>query len=197
MTGELTIRDWTIVISGFTQHVGRYSGMVRLAQRLIKACPKRRVEAYPWNTDWSQIAEWILLNRNGEAQDIVIAGYSFGGFSATLLASELERRGINVRSMVLCDAVYRHWYRAGWWRSLVPWSKITVPVNVEEVHVLRQTRPRVSFGRTGPIIQPAGHDVEPLSSLTTVHGPVDLGVDHVFADDHELFHETALRVSHG
>ena len=190
------IHRWHIVISGFTQSEGRYSGMTRLAQKLIGSCPGTRVELRKWSDDWNDVAEWIHLCRtNGSLPDIVISGYSYGGFSATLLAAELGRRGLAVRAMVLCDAVYRHRYFAGNWRSLVPWRKIRVPTNVEEVYVLRQSNPRFSMRRTGPWIQPAGHDVEPVSSLTKMNPEVVLTCDHEWADDALEFHELALKVS--
>ena len=195
MHHTLAIKRWHVVISGFTQNEARETGLMALWRKLrVQSAPGTEVQLRCWHDRWSDLAELIHLNRNGGTPDVVISGYSFGGYSATILAAELERRGIPVRAMVLCDAVYRHWYRAGWWRSLMPWCRIRVPANVREVFWLRQGNPRFELGRRGPVVQPAGHDVFAADEdATEIHPPVVLPNEHAYMDDAPDFHHIALQ----
>ncbi len=136
-----TIRTWHIVISGFLQNEGQLVGMVQLWRDLyqVHAGPDTCVTLREWNSDWNALAELIWrINRDQPPPRIAIYAYSWGGMSAVLLARQLQRRGIDVQWMVLSDPVYRHWYLLGNWRTLVPWSEIIVPTNVDDVAWFRQ-----------------------------------------------------------
>lgn len=181
-----------MVIGGFQQNEGRPTGIVRLWRRLRAADPQAEVLLRSWADNWNHLAELIWQCRNGDLPDVCLHGYSWGGASAVRLARELHRRGVPVRAMVLCDAVYRHRYRLGWWRSLVSWSKLEIPPNVREVFSLRQRNPRLQPGRPGGFIQPAGHDIIAESTTTHIHPAEVLTVDHSYMDDADRFHELAL-----
>jgi hypothetical protein len=114
--------------------------------------------------------------------------------SAVLLARELAGCGINVRALVLSDPVYRHGYRLGQWRAMVPWSRIKVPTNVAEVWWFRQKNPRFGF-RSGSWWHPSGHELLVETEETIVHGPWILEREHDSMDDAEEFHETASQVA--
>lgn len=192
MNEGLCISKWHICISGFLQSEGDPTGIVDLWLRMQGAysTSTTRVELRSWCTNWSDMAELIWRTRPKDGAPIVcIYGYSWGGFSATLLASELKRRGIGVRVMVLCDAVYRHWYWLGQWRAFMPWSRIEVPSNVRHVFWFRQNNPRIKWGRSGGTFQPAGHEVVAADIRTThIHKPEEISSEHAYADDWAAFH---------
>lgn len=190
------IQHWRILIGGFLQHEGRPSGIGRLWRYVhsAMAAPGTVVDLKSWSDNWNHAAEWIYRLRNGTTPDIRIMGYSWGGMSATLLARALAEHGLTVRHLVLCDAVYRHRYKLGQWRALLPGSQIVVPANVLEVHWLRQLNPRFDWRRRGSPIQPAGHDVVAESRRTCVHAPIILDCEHHDCDDTPEFHQLALDV---
>lgn len=203
---DRAIHTWHVVISGFLQTEGRLSGMVELWNNLRHkfVTPHTGVELRSWCSNWSDVAEMIWRTRGrdvptNESPIIKIFAYSWGGYSAMLLARELQKRGLDVEAMVLSDAVYRHRYTLGQWRAIVPWSKIVVPSNVKEVWWMRQQNPRVSM--PDPIWQPwtafmpAGHDVVPEDPNTIMHGPTLLRCSHVYADDATVFMSTAMAVA--
>lgn len=199
------IRHWRFCIAGFLQNEGRPTGISALWHKLHFSLsdPQTRVELKSWRNNWSDVAEWCWRMRNGLLPEVRIVGYSWGGFSAVMLARELNRRGIPVTQMVLCDPVYRHWYKVGQWRALCPWSKIEIPPNVAEVHWCRQTNPPFKWGRSGGWFQPAGHDLVAevpnqtgiaIPGQTLIHEPVILNCEHSYADDQNEFHEMAMEV---
>lgn len=190
------IRHWRICIGGFLQTEGKPTGLSALWHQLHCGLsgPQTVVALKSWRNRWSDTAEWVYRMRNGLTPDIRIVGYSWGGWSAVLLARELQRRGLPVHSMVLCDPVYRHWYKLGQWRALWPWSTIEIPPNVGNVYWCRQQNPRFQPGRPGGWFQPAGHDVRAESFRTKVHKPLVLDCEHVYCDDHPEFHNLALGV---
>jgi len=82
--------------------------MVKLWRELRRhASPRCCVELRSWNDDFHAMAELIYRCKNGESPTVKIYGYSWGGFSATVLARELARREIRVQHIVLSDPVYR------------------------------------------------------------------------------------------
>jgi len=113
---------------------------------------------------------------------VVIAGYSWGGYSATLLAKELAKHGQKVKQMVLCDAVYRHKYWLGNWRAMCPLSKIKIPANVEEVTWFRQQQN-----------YPRGHKLKPESDTTKINSPMELKYKHQKCDDSYVFHKEVFK----
>ncbi|KKN11269.1 hypothetical protein LCGC14_1028260 [marine sediment metagenome] len=184
------IKNWIICICGFLQSEGTPNGVVGLWSWLHSehSVPDTRVELRAWNDRWSELAELIWRMRPADNHvSVKIVGYSFGGYSATLLAKELGKRGIEVRAMVLSDPVYRHWHRLGWWRAMWPWSEIKIPSNVREVWWFRQRQNL-----------PRGHElVAEKPRNTTIHEPRVLKRDHAWMDDAAEFKNTAMVVARG
>lgn len=187
------IESWHIVIAGFLQDEGETNGMVTLWRNLHSryAGPDTCVEFRAWSDCAHTLAEKIWLcsprvnGRTPEGPSVKLYGYSWGGYSASLVAYELAKRGIGVEAMVLSDAVYRHYYALGQWRALVPWSRIQIPGNVGEVHWFRQRNNL-----------PAGHKlIADDPNRTLVHEPVELDCIHQYADDASAFHAKALEVA--
>lgn len=186
-----SIDSWHIVISGFLQHEGKSHGMVSLWRSLRShASPTCCVELRSWNDDWRALAELIYRCRSHRPKSrphVKIYGYSWGGYSATLLARELARREIVVDAMVLSDAVYRHWYRLGWWRAFSPWSYIEIPNNVREVTWFVQAKD-----------WPRGHElIAEDEKRTLIAGPklAPSHVGHCEMDDLTAFHDACRRVA--
>jgi len=202
--GSLAVEAWQICISGFLQSEANPTGIRQLWGRLRAKVegPACRVELRSWCQNWSDLAELIWSFRpdpdspsGAYRPTINIFGYSWGGYSATLLARELDRRGMSVDCIVLADAVYRHWYKLGQWRAFAPWSTIEVPRNVQRVEVFRQANPRFRFGRAGGSFQPAGHRVIAKSKLTRIVEHPLLSCEHNYADDDADFRWLCLKVA--
>lgn len=198
------IRRWHIFIGGFLQTEGKPTGISAAWHRIHCAVsgPQTVVILKSWRNNWSDAAEWVYRMRNGTTPDVRIYGYSWGGYSATLLAKELRRRAIPVSHMVLCDPVYRHWYKLGQWRAMVPWSEIRIPSNVREVSWLRQQNPRWQPILSGHWPQPAGHELiaeRPYNAATgqgtRLNDPILLDCEHVWADDDIRFHQLVDQVA--
>lgn len=190
---EKPIRTWHVVISGWLQNEGQPTGMVRLWRDLHARFTARRVrvELRVWNDRWDALAEFIWRLRSQAPvwpfakPRIVIYGYSWGGYSAVVLARLLQRRGLPVEHLVLSDAVYRHWYLLGQWRALLPGSRIVVPSNVKEVTWFRQGSGAFK-----------GHDVVAVDARKTKIHPAKLAkVHHRYMDDLRAFHAEALAIA--
>ena len=137
-----------------------------------------RVELAHWNSDWRAHAECVNRMSDDHHAKIIIAGYSWGGYSSTLLAQELAKHGRKVQQMVLCDAVYRHRYWLGNWRAMCPFSKIKIPANGGEVTWFK------------------GHRLVAESDTTKIHNPVELMYKHQKCDDSYLFHKEVFKACH-
>jgi pimeloyl-ACP methyl ester carboxylesterase len=194
------IRNWHIVISGFLQTEGTVSGCVSLWRKLQRLSDDNTsVILHSWKDNFSDLAEliWRFSPADEHKLCIKVYAYSWGGYSAILLARALQKRGLNVRALVLSDAVYRHWYLLGQWRAMVPGSRIIVPDNVREVFWFRQREPRIQFGNGWRnVLCPAGHRVVAKNkSATKVHEPVILKVSHSYMDEAKQFQQEAVRVA--
>ena len=181
---SLPINKWIYVIPGFLQDRGGDNGMVSLWKSLhmMYSDYSTRVELAHWNSDWRAHAECINRMCCTDYAKVVIAGYSWGGYSSTLLAKELAKHGQKVKQMVLCDAVYRHKYWLGNWRALWPYSKIKIPKNVEEVTWFKQERN-----------YPRGHKLKPESDITKINSPIELKYKHQKCDDSYVFHKEVFK----
>ena len=188
--GLSPIRSWHIVLSGFLQREGSPNGMVRLYSHLHAehAGPDCMVELRTWNDSMASLAEKIWLLRPANMPVVKIYGYSWGGANAIVLANELGKRSIGVKSMVLSDAVYRHRYRLGSWRALWPFSTLWVPPNVVSVWWYRQTKNL-----------PSGHEVVAVDPKRTwiSNGAIIENTTHQYMDDSPEFHRTAMEVARG
>lgn len=181
-------RLWVYVVGGRLQTLGSSNGSIQMWHQLecefARPC-EQYVQFLRWRDNMSDVAEhaWQLRPLgNPSNMTVIICGYSWGGFSATLLAKQFRRRGVKVKHMILCDAVYRHWYHLGQWRALVPWSTINIPDNVKNVAWAVQ---RNSL--------PSGHTVKACDSVKTAmsHYPVLLEAEHNYADEDPWYLETA------
>ena len=181
---SLPIYKWIYIIPGFLQNRGGDNGMVSLWKSLhmMYSNYSTRVELAHWNSDWRAHAECINRMCGDQQGKIVIAGYSWGGYSSTLLARELAKHGRKVQQMVLCDAVYRHRYWLGNWRAMWPYSKIEIPANVSEVTWFRQKQN-----------YPRGHKLKPESDTTIIHRPLELKKNHAKCDDSYLVHKEVFK----
>ena len=187
MSNNHPINTWHVCISGFLQREGKMNGIVQLWSDLHfeHAGSNTRVELREWCGNWGNIAEWIWRMRPVEPPKINIYGYSWGGFSATLLSRQLAKRGLHVDNLVLSDAVYRHRYLFGQWRALVPWMKIKIPSNVKNVTWFRQ------WGNL-----PRGHTlVAEDPNSTIIRNPFEVrdGTTHQYMDDYRPFHDEAKK----
>jgi thioesterase domain-containing protein len=182
------IHNWHILYSGFRQHAGLQTGMSRLWYeiRADLASPDTCVELRPWDEEYANMAEFVKLCQNETPPRIVLYGYSWGGFTATLLAKELQRRSLDVDHLVLCDAVYRHWYMLGWWRAFAVWKKIKIPANVRRVTWFRQQQS-----------WPRGHALVAEDKATLIDPVRMLHADHVWMDDDPEFRKIAKQIAHG
>jgi hypothetical protein len=178
-------------LSGFTQHNGRNSGVLKLSERLhlhgYSHGLESRVYLHPWKAHWPTVAEhaWLLSQLYETPLAIGIYAYSWGaGYGAIRLARELGERGIDVHQMVLCDPVPRPWLPLRW-AALLPaaWGRsIRVPRNVAAVQPLVQRHNL-----------PQGHRVVAADpGRTQVAAPLRLRVTHQYADDSHAFYDAAL-----
>lgn len=188
------INAWHICISGYTQHAGRMSGLMRLWLAICSEyCSKTsRVELREWNSDWSRLAEsiWLVWQEqdiSAKPPRICIYAYSWGaGWGFTQLARELGKRGLTVDVAILCDPVYRHRYWLGQWRAFWPFSKIVVPRNVRRVTWFYQRQNL-----------PCGHEVIAESKDTKINKGLPIYVQHQYMDDAPVFHARALIAARG
>lgn len=176
---------WVTCISGFLQDAGKPNGITAIWNDLRRfSHPNRVVDHLTWRAKVSKQAEfrWRFLTKDGSK--IMLIGYSWGGATALKLCRELKKRGVTVDRLVLIDAVHRHPYWLGRWRSFAKWSKLEVPSNVREVIQFRQN-----------VNLPAGHDlVFEDEALTSFSGPIYLDVTHQFIDDHQVVRQSTLEL---
>ncbi len=134
------IRQPVILVGGFLQEQGTYNGIIRLWDELsiqTASDPFTRVFWYPWNADAADIAEMIFRFRPmTKIHDVILIGYSWGGTLVIRIARELRKRGIKVKLMILCDAIYR--VRVLKFLAFVSCVRLGIPKNVEEVQSFRQ-----------------------------------------------------------
>lgn len=168
----MPIREWHIVISGFLQRPENLNALDQVwdeAEAKAKTRPDARAMIYPWNCDISAIAQLINRKRDREGMPLVnLYVYSWGGMTGFNLAGQLRDREIDVAHVVSSDAVYRHWYRLGQWRAVVPWSKIYIPDNVKRVTQFRQKENWPS-GHQLVATNPGLTDLEPVRWLKAKH----------------------------
>lgn len=197
-----TINHWHIIFGGFTQRLSSNSsnGTLYLWSALHNkfAAADTAIEWYPWDADVKGIADKVheFKSRFGESS-VRIYGYSYGCTAAVRLAKALQRNGISVHRMVLCDPVYRHHFPLGNWRSLLSSQKLVVPSNVYRVDWLYQRNPRFSINRRlkrlGHVFEPAGHQVTLTSEKHTImEYAIELELCHSQMDNAQAFHNLAL-----
>lgn len=179
------IERWVILISGFTQNIGRPTGFDKLWAKLRRAVKPEVVLTPPlvWNTDWKRWANFIC-RTSIDQPEIVVIGYSWGvGYGAVKLANELKKRGDNyqISHSVFCDPVYHSWMRP--WRAFFNSSKIVLPrnINCEGLVWFRQHEGK-----------PMGADLV-SENFQSVPAPIILHCRHEYADDSATFHALAVK----
>ena len=182
------IRNWHIIISGFTQTEARLHGCQRLWLKLMElANPQTCVIQPPWNHDWSALASRI---ENTSAPDvrITVYGYSWGcGNGVVNLAKELKSRALSINHAVLSDpVVYSSW--PTWTAKFLTVflrKSIDIPSNIKKVDWFRQTNGI-----------PYGCDlVAAKASNTKIEPPTVLDLPHEAMDDAPQWHAKCIEVA--
>jgi hypothetical protein len=186
------IIEWHVVIQGYRQRSGEPNGMFRLWEKLNGiAGPECRVELMAWNDHWDELAETIrrCTERNGRP-DVYVYAFSWGaGWGAMELARELQGRGLVVKTMVLCDPIYRSRWLVFRWLAYLGGQrsgpKIRVPANVLEVRGTYQQNDRLR-----------GHRVVATGKRTRVRQFLrTAGVKHAHMEDHPVFQSMCLEAA--
>lgn len=180
-------------ISGFTQDEKRIHGVFKLAEKLHdfghNNCVSR-VSLRPWNSRWSEVAEHIWLLGQHHQTDVIVNvyAYSYGvGWGVAQLCKELQKRGIQVHSVVASDGVFRHPNIFMRWTSLLRRDLafspvIRIPANVVTVVPFHQTLNR-----------PQGHKIVGEKDFSgDIRQSTELPVTHQYMDDAQPFHNAAM-----
>lgn len=181
-----------LCISGFTQSVGRWNGILALQEKLLDeldSCGGHgcRVWYTRWKDNWKDIAEhiWLLHERNGEKVKVNVYAYSWGaGWGAMQLLKHLDKSNLGVEDMVLSDAVFRHPMISLRWLAMTPWAEIQCPINVQRLHIFYQRKNK-----------PSGHKVAYDALQTQMRSRIELNYTHQKMDDAPEFHKTCLRIA--
>ena len=187
--------SFIVCVSGYTQTRGYFHGILNLREALIKKGyshgPAHRVEYLTWQTNYHRVASdlSIICGRHGLVPHIVLAGYSYGGWGAIQLASELEHKGIDVDAMILSDAVGRPWF---WPRPLPAVSSLLGRSYASKLHIPHNVKKLVSFYQKEN--RPQGHQLI-CKNGTKVTAPVQLFRPHALMDDAKEFHSSVMEES--
>lgn len=171
------IRNWTYIITGYTQTAGTRSLLIDLWEKLHRESdPKHSVVLLrPWKSDWEAEAELVLrasTSPNWKVRPTIrVCGYSWGaGWGALQFCQALQRKGLDVERLALIDPVHRHPLAICRWRTLCPsLIPIYVPSNVSgRVLVFAQ---RMNWPQAHRVIQ-YGVEVHP-TIVQCEHGAMD------------------------
>jgi pimeloyl-ACP methyl ester carboxylesterase len=138
------ITEWFGFVTGFQQREGGATPFEKLHRRVQKHAggPNTVVVIRSWRDSAKDFAQRIHNWRNGHAPRIVLAGFSYGGYSAVEICRELQKFHIAVDHLFLIDPVARWLYRWPSIFSMLNILPITIPANVRRATVWRQTRNR-------------------------------------------------------
>lgn len=181
---QAQIEKWVILISGFTQNIGRPTGFDKLWLKLRQVVRPEVVLTPPleWNTKWPRVVDFIC-RTSVERPELIVIAYSWGaGYGAIKLAKEFKKRGDNyqIGHSVLCDPIYYSWLRP--WRALMANQKIILPRNIN-CRGLTWLRQREGKPMGADLISENGQHVPPA---------VILHCRHEYADDSSTFHGLAV-----
>ena len=182
----MTIQQWNIPITGFTQHAGAANGFDRLWNTLrpLSSGTTAVVTPQRWRANFDHLADFI--DRHSIRPTINVYAYSWGcGHGFIQLAKHLKKRGLQIKHAVLCDPVYHSWLRP--WRALICSPAIKIPSNVTRVSWFRQyqDKPRATELKAA---DPRKTHIEP---------PVILQRAHAWMEDAPEFTEKCLAVAKG
>lgn len=198
------LKNWHIVLGGFLQTKGTANGMISLWQELLQFSDSETcVHFDSWNANCGNLAELIWRAKGNLPESVVnvnIYCYSWGGTAAIKLAAELQKRGINVQQMIMCDPVYRPSLYLFKFLAMTDIPVLTVPTNVKTVVWFKQNNPRFNYAgepwwKIWKAFHPAGHEVEVDTDTTTLYGPKILTHQHIYCDDSFDFRNTCLEVA--
>lgn len=192
------IRNFVIIIPGFTQNVGGDIGANKMWKHLHREFHDdftAVLAPIAWHQPMDHWAGFVhSMIEDADDPCIMIAGYSYGcGWGFQKISKYLEDWAINVRCAVLCDPVYRSPFYSLAWRSMITkdvpivgWMAPTIRVrkNVREVHSFYQLENR-----------PRAHRLVAMDpNRTTIHPRERLFKPHQAMDDHPDFHHKVHEV---
>lgn len=180
------------MIMGFTQNIGRHSGLHTPWEELRQYSEAERLVATPlsWDSNWREVARFIAA-YSSPATKIYVAAYSWGaGHGFVKLSKYLKGHGRNIEHAILVDPVYRVKYLPSWITagplngiSMTKLGRIKVTENVLEVTHFIQRENR-----------PAGRQLKLESPRTKVNGPFLLKSKHAEMDDNIQVKQAILDV---
>lgn len=175
---------WVICFTGFLQ-AGRISGVETIQDAIHRQCncDGTRVLLKSWQDSVKDLSGRMWNRRPKDGQpEIVVIGYSYGGWTAVLMTRVLKKLGWNVKTLLLIDPVRRpiSWLPSP--SSMLSFWKIAVPDNVGIVYEWYQK-----------INKPRGHKVRVCYG--TKHVRRRLPVNHQNIDDHPTVFKKALAVA--
>lgn len=177
------IDEWIVSVTGFGQREGHLTGLEILHTLIRKKCSGVESIALlkSWNDNTNDVAERIWrMRRIGGTPRVVLIGFSYGGYTAVLIAKELQKRGIKVSHLFLVDAVWRYSRYFPSFVSLLPFWRIHIPTNVKKVINWRQY-----------VSKPKGHKIV-VDPDHTEHEEHTLDVIHSYCDDHPDVYQRVL-----
>lgn len=181
------VNRWIVCVTGFMQPESRLTGVEILQDNLRRRCQAADaiVALKAWADSPWHIAEriWNRRPRNGNPH-VVLIGYSWGGYTAVKIARELQKRGIEVEALLLCDAVWRSRTIFFRWLSMLNCWTIRIPANVRKAFVWRQANNR-----------PCGSRIKVEDRRTLVDEHVVQDRTHQYMDDDPEFHAAAYMVA--
>lgn len=170
-----------VTLQGFTEDLSRNTGTERLFREVIRgfvAPDLFCLDPRQWDADTEAMVAYLSRSKVTEC---AVVGYSYGGgYTAQKFAKACLKQGITIRTMLLCDPVYRPTWLPPWGllqpfavRSLMPKAAhIDIPRSVQNVHWVRQ---RLSL--------PMAHDLRKEWSLTMIYEPLILPYGHTAIDE--------------
>ncbi len=184
MPSQLPINRWIFCFNGYAQGERWRTGVGRIHRDILAKCsaPDTYLQLCSWRDDVSQMADNIM-EWGGGLPEVVLIGYSYGGWTAVLLCRELKRRGFAVDHLVLIDAVWRWQQRLASISSLFDGHQIAVPDNVKRVTSWRQK-----------VSKPMGHPIVGDEKRITIDRRT-LNVAHLYADDVPEVRELAVSIA--
>jgi pimeloyl-ACP methyl ester carboxylesterase len=143
----MCVPRWIVLFGGYRQRHTRPNGVLALYKKLNDfRAPGVEMRLCSWDESTSRLASHMALLG---ARDVLVAGFSYGGWTAVRLCRRLQSHGIHVNRLLLCDPVYR--FPCLWplnaLHSLLPSNLVLkrplrVPDNVDAVYVwMQNTKP--------------------------------------------------------
>jgi len=167
-----------LTFQGFTESDDERTGTEDLYFNVIRRFAREDITTYQpraWTSNVKTLAAQIA--RQG-IRNVALISYSHGQSAAVDFAHEAYKRGIAVDLWCVCDGVYRpawlprwNWLQPLSFRALAKSATIRVPYNIRRVTGVRQN-----------ISWPFGHDLEPVSFLTTIEPLARLPYTHPSID---------------